>query len=304
MRIAPSIPGVSDQFDTGPLSWVMEEVRAALARTSMLALSMPGQSAEAGATVLRQAGVVLHQAHGALQIVDVSGAPLLIEAMEDLLARGANGTLTLEHRHLAAISAACQALTAYLDELLGGVAPQALRLYSYYRDLQQARGIARIHPSDLYFPDLSIRPRLPALPANAAVCDVGLLRQRFEKALLPFLKSTDPQAERMSAAVLADILAELSSSGPGQQGRAYWWVLHGFAAGVASGDIATGVYVKQLFGRINMQLRKFDERPSEVSERIQRDALFFIASVEQPSPQLQQIRLVYGLAPVILTGLE
>jgi chemosensory pili system protein ChpA (sensor histidine kinase/response regulator) len=229
---------------------------------------------------------------------------LLIEAMEDLLARGANGTLTLEHRHLAAISAACQALTAYLDELLGGVAPQALRLYSYYRDLQQARGIARIHPSDLYFPDLSIRPRLPALPANAAVCDVGLLRQRFEKALLPFLKSTDPQAERMSAAVLADILAELSSSGPGQQGRAYWWVLHGFAAGVASGDIATGVYVKQLFGRINMQLRKFDERPSEASERVQRDALFFIASVEQPSPQLQQIRLVYGLAPVILTGLE
>jgi chemosensory pili system protein ChpA (sensor histidine kinase/response regulator) len=282
----------------------MEEVRAALARTSMLALSMPGQSAEAGATVLRQAGVVLHQAHGDLQIVDVAGATLLIEAMEDLLARGANGTLTLEQQHLAAISAACQALTAYLDELLGGVAPQALRLYSYYRNLQQARGVARVHPSDLYFPDLSIRPRLPALPANAAVCDVGLLRQRFEKALLPFLKSTDAQAERMSAAVLADILAELSSSGPGQQGRAYWWVLHGFAAGVASGDIATGVYVKQLFGRINMQLRKFDERPSEVSERIQRDALFFIASVEQPSPQLQQIRLVYGLAPVILTGLE
>jgi chemosensory pili system protein ChpA (sensor histidine kinase/response regulator) len=304
MRLDPSIPGMPDQFDTGPLSWVMEEIRASLARASMLAVSMPSQSAEAGPTVLRQAGVVLHQVHGALQIVDVAGAPLLIEAMEDLLARGANGALTLEHQHLAAISTACQALTAYLDELLGGVAPQALSLYPYYRDLQQARGIARVHPSDLYFPDLSIRPRLPALPANAAVCDVGLLRQRFEKALLPFLKSTDPQAERVSATLLAGVLAELSSGTPGQQGRAYWWVLHGFAAGVASGDIAAGVYVKQLFGRINMQLRKFDELPSEASERVQRDALFFIASVEQPSPQLQQIRLVYGLAPVTLDGLE
>ena len=304
MRIAPSIPGVLEQFDTGPLSWVMEEIRAALARSSTLALSASDQGAEAGSAMLRQAAVVMHQAHGALEVVDVAGAPLLAEAIEDLLARGADGTLTLDQRQLAAISAACQALTAYLDELLAGAAPQALRLYPYYRDLQQARGIARVHPSDLYFPDLSIRPRLPALPANSAGADIGMLRQRFEKALLLFLKNTDPEAERVSAAALSDVLAELVRTPVGQQGRAYWWVLHGFAAGVGSGEIVTAVYVKQLFGRINMQLRKLDEQPSEASERVLRDALFFIASAERPSPQLQQIRLVYRLAPVALDGLE
>ena len=304
MSSYPSTPAVPDQFDTGPLSWVMEEIRAALARTSALALSAGSLDGEAGAAVLRQAGAVLHQAHGALQVVDIAGAPLLAEAMEDLLARAAEGALAPDGGHLDAIAAACQALTEYLDELLGGAAPQALRLYPYYRDLQLARGIVRIHPTDLYFPDLSVQPRLAAPPVQTSAAEVAQLRQLFEKALLPLLKSTEPQAEKASAAGLADMLAEFARRAPGQHGRAYWWVLHGFAAGVASGEIASAVYVKQLFGRINMQMRKLDEPPSEVSQRVLKDALFHIATAVDPSPRLQQIRQVYSLSPVDEAGLQ
>ena len=304
MSSYPSTPAVPDQFDTGPLSWVMEEIRAALARTSALALTSGSLEGEAGAAVLRQAGAVMHQAHGALQVVDIAGAPLLTEAIEDLLARTAEGTLAPDCGHLAAIAAACQALTEYLDELLAGAAPQALRLYPYYRDLQLARGIVRIHPTDLYFPDLSIQPRLAAPPVQTSAAEVAQLRQHFEKALLPLLKSTEPQTEKASAAGLADVLAEFARRAPGQHGRAYWWVLHAFAAGVASGEIASAVYVKQLFGRINMQMRKLDEPPSDVSQRVLKDALFFIATAADPSPRLQQIRQVYSLAPVDEAGLQ
>ncbi|MET0963445.1 MAG: Hpt domain-containing protein [Noviherbaspirillum sp.] len=304
MSSYPSTPAVPDRFDTGPLSWVMEEIRTALARASTLALSSSGLEAEAAAAALRQAGAVLHQAHGALQVVDIAGAPLLTEAIEDLLARAAEGALGADSRHLEAIAAACQALTEYLDELLAGAAPQALKLYPYYRDLQQARGIARVHPSDLFFPDLSIQPRLAAPAAQTSAAEVAQLRQHFEKALLPLLKGTEPQAERASAGGLAEVLAEFARRAPGQHGRAYWWVLHGFAAGVASGEIASAVYVKQLFGRINMQMRKLDEPPSEVSERVFRDALFFIATAADPSPRLQQIRQVYNLAAVDEAGLQ
>ena len=67
MSSSPSTPAIADQFDTGPLSWVMEEIRSALARTSALALSSSGLAADAGADALRQAAKLLHQAHGALQ---------------------------------------------------------------------------------------------------------------------------------------------------------------------------------------------------------------------------------------------
>src|SRR3954468_10396541 len=91
MSSSPSTPAVADQFDTGPLSWVMEEIRSALARTSTLALSSSGLDADAGANALRQAAKLLHQAHGALQVVGIAGASLLTEAIEDLLTRAADG---------------------------------------------------------------------------------------------------------------------------------------------------------------------------------------------------------------------
>ncbi|RZL29735.1 MAG: hypothetical protein EOP35_25040, partial [Rubrivivax sp.] len=219
-------------------------------------------------------------------------------------ARAADGSLALAPEGVDAIAAACGALTEYFDELLAGTAPQALKLYPYYRDLQQARGIGRIHPTDLYFPDLSIQPRLAAPVVQASAAEAAQLRQRFEKALLPLLKSTDPQAEKAGAAGLADVLADFVRRAPGQYGRPYWWVLHAFAAGVASGEIASAVHVKQLFGRINIQMRKLDEPPSELSERLMRDALYFIAAAPQPSPRLQQIRQVYSLAPIDEASLQ
>ena len=304
MSSYPSTPAVADQFDTGPLSWVMEEIRIALARTSALALSSSGLDAGATADALRQAAKVMHQAHGALHVVDIAGAPLLTEAIEDLLTRAADGALATEASYPDAIAAACGALTEYLDELLAGAAPQPLKLYPYYRDLQQARGVTRIHPTDLYFPDLSIQPRLASPTVQASAAEAAHLRQRFEKALLPLLKSTDPQAEKASAAGLADVLAEFVRRAPGHYGRAYWWVLHGFAAGVAGGEIAPAVHVKQLFGRINMQMRKLDEPASALSERLMREALYFIATALDPSPRLHQIRQVYGLAPVDEAGLQ
>jgi len=293
-----SNPGALDQFDTGPLSWVMEEIRASLTHASALALSAKGQESDARASSLRQAGALLHQARGALQIIDIAGAPQVIEAMEELLAQFAEAGVATASDGLATVAASCHALIEYLDELLAGVPPQSLNLYPYFRDLQLARGISRVHPSDLYFPDLTIRPRLatPAVPASSA--DVAQLRGRFEKALLPLLKSTEAHAEKSSAAVLAEVLADFVRRAPGKLGQAYWWVLHGFATGVASGEIGLAVHVKQLFGRINMQLRKLDDAPSETSARLLRDALFFIATAANPSPKLQQICQVYGLPAI------
>ncbi|RYE95307.1 MAG: hypothetical protein EOO78_24040, partial [Oxalobacteraceae bacterium] len=87
MSSYPANPAAADQFDTGPLSWVMEEIRAALARASALAQTSAGLDAEAAAAAFKQAATVLHQAHGVLQVVDIAGVPLLTEAIEDLLTR-------------------------------------------------------------------------------------------------------------------------------------------------------------------------------------------------------------------------
>ncbi|MES2831413.1 MAG: Hpt domain-containing protein [Pseudomonadota bacterium] len=296
---------VGADFDREPLSWVIAEIRESLNRSSAalaVALNQPAQEEERNAS-LRQAKNHLHQAHGALQIVDVEGVALLTETVEDMLDRMASGQLALAPQVVSAIDHGYSALVEYLQELLAGEVPQPVRLFPYYRDLLQARGAERIHPADLFFPNLAIRPTLPARLLDApgaafdkpAAPDYVALRKRFEKALLPFLKGTVATAGTANGEQLHDIVGEVEHAQTNHQLRGFWWVMRGFAEAVAIGKIDNDVYVKQLFARINLQIRRLSDGSSGIAERLLRDALFFIVRIDQPTPLLQQIRAAYGL---------
>ncbi|TCS36861.1 chemosensory pili system protein ChpA (sensor histidine kinase/response regulator) [Paucimonas lemoignei] len=295
--------GTRDNFDAGSLSWVMGEIREALGRSKTAIFEAVAQDADARSTSLRQAKTFLHQAHGALQIVDIDGVAIITETTEDLLDRLESGQIELSDDIAHVIENAYQALTEYLEELLSGASHQPVRLFPYYKSLLEARGAERVHPADLFFPNLAIRPQLPPIDAAAfseSIDYVGL-RQRFEKALLPFLRKNDPASEAANARAMLDIVAQVERTQSNQQSRAFWWVLHALAEAVAAGQIPKEIYVKQLFARINLQIRRLSEGSASIAERLLRDALFFIARVEKPSPRAAQVRAAYqldGLVPV------
>ncbi|WP_420476085.1 Hpt domain-containing protein [Noviherbaspirillum sp. ST9] len=291
-----------DQFDTGPLSWVIGEIREALNRSKSALHDAASQDADAQLTSLRLAKTYLHQAHGALQIVDVDGIAIITETVEDLLERVDGGQIAMTKELAVAIDGSYQALVEYLDELLSGVPHQPVRLFPYYRSLLEARGAERIHPADLFFPNLAIRPQLPPIEQDRAArpSKFMVMRQHFEKALLPFLRSSDRGAELANAAAMRDIIGEIERLQGSQQARAFWWVMHGLADEVAAGHIPNEIYVKQLFARINLQIRRLSQGSPSIAERLLRDALFFIARTADPSPRAKQIRQVYqldGLVP-------
>ena len=179
--------GARDNFDTGPLSWVMGEVRECLARSKTAVEDAVTQDPETQLTALRHAKTYLHQAHGALQIVDIDGVSIVTETIEDLLDRIDSGQLEFSPDAAQAITNTYQAVTEYLEELLVGAQHQPVRLFPYYKALLEVRGAERIHPADLFFPNLAIRPQLPLAKAVASSSQYAVLRQRFERALLPFL---------------------------------------------------------------------------------------------------------------------
>ncbi|WP_019141924.1 Hpt domain-containing protein [Noviherbaspirillum massiliense] len=289
--------GVRDNFDAGPLSWVMGEVREALNLSKNALNEALAQDAETRVTALRHAKNYLHQAHGALQVVDIDGVAIITETVEDLLDRVDASQVELTQDLVQTIGAGCQALVEYLEELLSGMPHQPVRLFPYYRALLEARGAERIHPADLFFPNLTIRTPTSSQDAGAPLqsSDLTALRQRFERALLPFLKSTDRKAELASAAVMRDIVGQIENSQQNPQARGFWWVMHGFADVVAEGQIHNEVYVKQLFARINLQIRRLSQGSSSIAERLLRDALFFIARAKNPSERAGQIRMAYEL---------
>jgi chemosensory pili system protein ChpA (sensor histidine kinase/response regulator) len=286
------------QFDTGPLSWVIGEIRDALGRSRSALDEAPARGADARATSLQHAKTHLHQAHGALQMVDVEGVGLMTHASEQALERMRDGSLECSAAHCAAVADGYQAIIEYLDELVAGAAPQPARLFPYYRALQEILGAERIHPSDLLFVDLSVKVGLPPHQAPAAP-DYAACRARFEKSLLPFLKSTEPEAQRTHALALVEAIALVEQAQQELPARTFWLAMRCFAELAASGQLASDLYVKQLFGLINLQIRRLSQGQGGLPEPMLRDALFFIAAASAPNAGAQLLRRAYGLAGVV-----
>ena len=278
-------------FDTGPLSWVIGEIRGALERAGSAVNDAATRAVEAQPTLLLHAKTHLHQAHGALQMVDVEGVGLLSAAAERALDRFKERTLDCTPAHGQVVRDAFGAIGEYLEELVAGAAPQPLRLFPYYRALQELLGAERIHPSDLLQIDAA---RAPAAPDAAdATPDYAGCRAQFEKALLPYLKSPDPVAQRTHAAALAAAIAPLVHAGPA------WRALHAVARLVADGVLAGDLYLKQLFGQINLQLRRLAQGQAGLPESMLRDALFFVAAAPQADGEAALLRRAYGLDGVV-----
>src|SRR5476649_1813971 len=255
------LPTTAPQFDTGPLSWVMVEIREALGRSRTALFEAGGRAPEDQATQLQHAKSHLHQAHGALQMVDLDGVGLMTQAAEEALDRFKACTLKCTADHVQVVAQLYQVLVEYLEELLGGAPSQPVRLFPYYRAVQEMVGAERIHPADLFYPDLSQIPGLP-LAATPAAADYAGYRQRFEKALLPYLKSVDAAARQANAGALLDAVTLVADAQTESKARTFWVALQSFAELVAGGHIEGGLYVKQLFGLINLQIRRLSQGPA------------------------------------------
>jgi len=289
------------QYDTGPLSWVMGEIREALARSRTALFEAGGRDPEDQTTALMHAKSHLHQAHGALQMVDVDGVALLTQLAEVVLDRMRDGTLKCTTDHVQLLANMYQALTEFLEELLAGAPFQPVRLFPFFRDIQDLLGIDRVHPADLFFPDVSYVPELPAaLPASGAPTgtpDYKALRQRFERALLPYLKAPDAASQAIHAAALQAAITDVADQQREHKPRVFWRAMQAFAELVVGGQQESNRYVKQLFGLINLQLRRLSAGTPDLPDNVLKEALFFIASSDPETlpPLARQLRAGYAL---------
>ncbi|MCC7679772.1 Hpt domain-containing protein [Janthinobacterium sp. FW305-128] len=301
----PDSPQQSKPFDSEPLSWVMVEIREALGRSKTALFEAGGREREERATALQHARSHLHQAHGALVMVDVAGASLLTDGAEQALARFRDGSLEYTLDHAQIVAALYQALTEYLEDLVAGTPPQPARLFPYYRDLQTLLGAERIHPADLFFPPSAmLEGQAIALADTPPVADYPAWRGRFEKSLLPFLKAQDDGVRRQHAGELHATLTLVADAQQEAPARTFWFAMQAFAGLAASGEGMGTLNVKQLFGLINLQLRRLAQGTASLPEAMLRDALFFIAAAPEPTPEARQLRAAFALDGMLPADVE
>ena len=171
------------EFDLGPLTWVKGEIDLALQRAEE---ALGQYEAGADGTPLKFCRTHVHQVHGALSIVGLDGVTQVTESIEALLAAIEDGSLAPAEPGIAVLHQAFSGVRQYLDDLMAGEPNQPLRLLPTYLSLAAARGLATAHPSDLFHPDLSLRP--PRRTTQQVILDPDQLKHALKAERMSYQK--------------------------------------------------------------------------------------------------------------------
>ena len=291
----------SSEFDLGPLSWVKGEIDLALERAdeALQNYARSTESSQPEEAQLKFAQTHLHQAYGALSIVGLDGITEVVHATEQAVAALDCGQLDYAPSIGTAFEQVLRAIRRYLDDLIAGVPNQPLRLLPVYRELLTASGVTEISASDLFFPDLTLRPPArqeepPSLDAKELRQRLKSARQRYQHGMLAWLKGKASGLSEMRDAVAA------VESTQGQAGtRAFWWITLALLEGLSAGGIADDNTVKRLCAKIDLQMRKLLEGSRSVAERLLRDVLYRVALSTDDSQHIEQVRGVYRLKELL-----
>ncbi|HJW04424.1 MAG TPA: Hpt domain-containing protein, partial [Azospira sp.] len=280
------------EFDVGPLTWVKGEIDAALDRADK-SLQQALAGAEGDLTQIKFGRTHLHQVHGALAIVGLDGVTQFTEALEGYLADLEQQQLVVDAGAVDLTRRGLQAIRHYLDDLLNGEPNQPLRLLPLYREVLQARGSERVNPTDLFFPNLEVRPprrAAVALPPVELAQRLRAARGHFQRGLLTWFKGDRAGLNEMRAALEA---IEATQDVPAA--RAFWWVALGFIAAVADGTAGADADIKQLCARIDAQIRRLIEGSRNFAERLMRDALYYVAVSDSADPAVSSVKASFQL---------
>lgn len=285
------------EFDLGSLIWVKGEIDQALDKAR---LCLDKYAAKADAAELKFVQTHLHQVRGAVEMVGLSGAARFAEELE--VAVGAVERGEASASLLGLIAEAATSLSQYLEALVNGSPDLALKLLPAYRRVRAERGENQSSGADLFFPSLSAElPHQLSATKRADAEQAAYLkaaRARFEAGLLKWLKGERKESGTWMAQALYGVARSQSSS----LQRSFWWAAAALAEGSLDNTAQLDIDLKQLFSRLNQQLKRLNEGAGKVAERLFRDVLYTVAHLETRSPQCAAVRQAFNLAEMLPAG--
>ena len=286
----------SYELDIGPLTWVKGEIDLALER-ALEALGQHGDDVT-DSSFLKSTRSHLHQAYGALSIVGLEGVTRFAEALEQLLSAVEEEQLPYTPAVANAARQGIAAIRHYLEDLVSGQPDQPLRLLPSFRTIIEARNAPTPAPSELFFPDLSLRPprrsrEIDPLPADQLRIRQRAARSGYQRGLLKWLRE-DPRGVRE----MREYLSVIEAMQP-QASRAFWWAAIGYIDAIEAGTLPIDFNVRRLCARVDTQVKKLIDGSRTVAERLLRDTLYYVAIAGPASEHTEAVRKAYQLAALI-----
>jgi len=294
-----------EAIDYTAVNWVKPGLNEILnqARQSLEKYSeTPGE-----ARYLQECMSSLHQARGPLHMVDLKGADRLVAEMETVI-----GALVAERimpavETLEALMEAFIQLPDYLSRLGRGRCDAPVVLLPLINRLRALSGEEPLPESVVFTPDLT-QP-VPAACFNSqqlselpGVQELAITyRQRFQAGLVEWYRggSNGGGSNDSGLLKLREVLANLQQASRNESVARLWWFSAGLAEVLTRGAVPASTEIKQLFGRIDRQLKRLIDIgetafSATIPEDLLNQILFYILQSDISAGRAGDIRGIYA----------
>jgi chemosensory pili system protein ChpA (sensor histidine kinase/response regulator) len=265
---------------------------------------------QAGNDALLRAAGMLHLAAGALKIVEVQGAAMLAEEMEQTCrALPEFEDRSAVERGVEALTRAMVQLPAYLERLLSGGSDVALVLLPLLNDLREARNRPSLSEGTLLL--LGGGGPFEAKHQDAPSADLAAsqqlkitaqkVRPTFQSALLGFIRG-DNVATNLDALIkVCDVLARGTKT---EAAKPLWEVLAGVLVALRADGIEPSVQVKRLIGQADRQLKRLVDSGETAFVKappveLMNSLLYYVARARSNDERVTKLRSTYALAEAV-----
>ena len=294
------------------LATTLAEARAALER---YAEGVPGKQASEvvldeplRADDLLLCAELLHSVHGVLRVVEVHGAALLVEEMEQVCRHFVAKAPDLQSRleGLDALMRAMAHLPAYLERVLAGGRDLALVLLPLLNDLRAVRGHPLLSEGTLLLLNLTsdTQPKAAHSGPDGPVITAQIarrLRPQFQAALLGVIRGENAQARLEALSTIANEIERVATK---QSVFQLWWVIGALIEALRDAGIEATATVKRLLGTADRELKNLYEvgevRYAEAPPiSFLNNLLFYVSRSRSNGERVTAVRTSFGLQDLL-----
>lgn len=298
---------MNEAIDYSTVKWVKQELDATL-KQARLALEAYVEN-PSDESQLRFCSVHLHQVYGTLHMVELYGAALLAEEMEQVVEALLSGSVGQKQDAYELVMRGVLQLPDYLERLIAGGRDIPLILLPLLNDLRAIRGQKLLSENALFSPDLSCK--LPAearleytggsLPSAARKC-----RHNYQLALLGWFRNKEVAANLQR---MGDVLRDIQSTCAQDAAQCLWWIARGMVVALRENWLDTSMSTRLLLGQVDRQIKRAINEGEEgllanPAQDLFKNLLFYVARAKDGGEPVSLIKQTYKLSSLMPTGEE
>src|ERR1700734_2039613 len=237
----------------------------------------------------------LHQVQGVLKVLEIYGAALLAEEMEQVARYlvASAGEQKNQAESLDALMRAMVQLPSYLERVLAGGRDLALILLPLLNDLRAVRGSSLLSEGTLLLLNLKSDQQAQPLPVGPGEQPLTVeqwgrrLRTRFQVGLIGWIRGERVEQNLEILAAVASKIEQIATHQPVFQ---LWWVVGAVIETLQEGALEGGVSVKRLLGLADREIKRlYEQGESRYTQtpavELLNNLLYYVGRTETTGPR-------------------